>query len=434
LRLAALVASVALVAGLAALLLGGGESTPERGARSKPRSAMKPRSAIAHLWIDKDGGSCERSRQPAPYRDRKACGTFSAAYESARQGDMVFVRSGTYKDAELTGTVKGDPDADEPDVTFMAAAGGKVTVHDIEVLVPHITFRDVNLLEASFKYRSDFDAQRAGDVTVMGSNGHSMTVTSVWNFTLRDSDLGPQIHPDQPDDETQDAMFIGAYPVDDGHHPKNITIENVTFHDVVRPFPAAHSDCLQLTAGENVTVRRSTFYNCADADIIPKNDQGPIRDLVIENSVLNEVVNDSEELNFFDTERPCGDVTFRYNSVIGTIRIDGGDPDVETDCNLVVVGNVMASLSPTRCSTSQAAVLEHNLWESGVECGPTNLLVPDGDVGYRDRSNDSEMDLRLTAGSEAIDRGGSRGEPAVDRDGTRRPRGAAPDAGAHESG
>jgi hypothetical protein len=387
---------------------------------------------VGNLWLDGSRGSCTRAAEPVEYGAAAACATFSSAYASARPGDRVLVKGGTYRERELQAPPKGDPNADEPDVHFSAAPGERVAVHDIEVFVPHVTFEGIDLLEAAFKYRSDGENERAGDITVSGSDGHSMTITSVWNFTLRDSDVGPQIHPGQPDDDTQDALFIGAYPVDDGHHPKNLTIDNVTFHDVVRPYEAAHSDCLQLTAGENVTVARSTFYNCADAGIIPKNDQGPIRDLLIENSFIGATVNASEEINFYDTGRPCGDVVIRHNSVVGTIRIDGGEQP--TDCTLSVVGNVAESLSETRCNTSQATRLEHNVWESGMPCGPRNHVVSGGDAGYVNRSNDSSMDLRLRDGSAAIDRGDPADHPPLDHDGNRRYKGAAPDAGAHEAG
>jgi hypothetical protein len=411
-----LLAGLAVLAGVAIAVSDGGErATPPR-----------PQPPVAQLWIDESGGTCRRSPEPRTYRDEAACGGFTAAYDAARQGDTVMVKAGLYRDKELGGTVKGNPDADEADVTFRAAPGEQVQVHDIEVVVPHVGFRDIDLLEAGFKYRSDFDAQRAGDITVVGSDGYSMTVTSVWNFSLRDSDIGPNRHPGQPGDDTQDGIYIGAYPVDDGHHPKNLQIDHVTFHDVVRPYQDAHSDCLQLTAGENVRITRSTFSACADADIIPKNDQGPIADLVIENNVLAAVVNASEEINFYDTGRPCGDVTIRNNSVLGTIRIDSGEPG--TDCRLVVTGNIAESMSPSRCSNSQAVVLEHNVWESGTPCGDTNLVVADGDVDFVDRAR-LNLDLRPT--SEATGRGDPAQQPAVDHDGRRRPD-AAPDAGAYE--
>jgi hypothetical protein len=422
------VALVVMMTGGAALYAFGRDdaTTPDRASK---RPVAKP---VANLWIDGAGRRCRRSPTPVGYRRTRACRTFSAAYEAARQGDTVLVRKGTYREPELTGSVKGDPNADEADVTFAAAPGATVRVHDIEILVPHITFRRIDLLEAGVKYRSDYDAHQAGDITIVHSDGHSMTINSAWNVTLRDSDLGPQRHPGQTGDDTADALYVGGYPPDDGHHVKNLTIDRVRFHDVVRPTRSAHSDCLQITAGENVRVMRSTFFNCADADIIPKNDQGPIRNLLVENSALNEVVNDSEEINFFDTGRPCGDVTFRNNSVIGTIRIDGGEDD--TDCNLQVVGNITASMAPHRCSASQADVLTHNVWEEGVRCGRSNVVVRDGDVGYRNRSNGPRMDLRLRQDSEAIDRGDQTNHPPVDYAGRRRDADEPPDAGAFESG
>jgi hypothetical protein len=386
-----------VVAGAFALVFAA--SSDDRAPERLPGSAAPVVPDLAQLWIDQDGGSCRRRHTPDAHRPRAACGSFGDAYDAARQGDLVLVKAGTYMDAELTGEVKGDPDADEPDVTFRAAEGETVRLHDVEVLVPHITFRDIDLLEAGFKYRSDYEAQRAGDITVINSDGHSMTVSSVWNFTVKNSDIGPNRHPGQRGDETQDGVFVGAYPVDDGHHPTHLTFAGVTFHDALRPFDAAHSDCLQLTAGEDVRIVRSRFYRCADAAIIPKNDQGPIADLLIERNEINEVLNASEEINFFDTGRPCGRVVIRDNSVVGTIRVDAGEP--RTDCDLVVTGNLAASMSESRCDQSQARVLDANVWETGVACGEANRVLPGGDSGFVDRSNGRAMDLRLKADSEA---------------------------------
>jgi len=419
-----IVLAVIIAAGAAvAVVIATGDDGEDPGRRSAPPAA--------NLWIDSGGGNCRRRPTPAEYGDATACKTFSAAYDAARQGDVVMVKGGTYLDPELTGLVKGSPDADEPDVTFRAAPGERVAVRDIEVLVPHVSFAGIDLLEAAFKYSSETESKRAGDITVAGSDGHSMSVTSVWGFTLRDSDLGPNQHPDQPGDETQDALFIGAYPVGDGHHPKDVEIDDVVFHDVRRPIPEAHSDCLQLTAGERVTVRRSRFYACADADIIPKNDQGPISSLLIENNMFGAVTNEvSPAVNVSDTDgQSCGQVVIRFNSFE---RQGIRSTDIE-ECDISVYGNILHALN---CAGFSIDAFTYNVIETGTpDCEDgTNYRVPDGDVGYVDRDDDSTFDLSLRPGSEAVDRGDPDRWPKTDQSGDDRPIGRAPDAGADERG
>ncbi len=90
--------------------------------------------------------------------------------------------------------------------------------------------------------------------------------------------------------------------------------------------------------------------------------------------------------------------------------------------------NILATEESYHCTTSSAAGArwDHNVIESGVQCGPTDVVAP---VSYRNRKR---LDLHLTGRSAAVDRGNRSSFPRVDVDGNRRPRGAAPDAGADE--
>ena len=41
--------------------------------------------------------------------------------------------------------------------------------------------------------------------------------------------------------------------------PTNILIDGVYFHDIVRTNPAAHTECLQIMAGNGIVIRNSRF-------------------------------------------------------------------------------------------------------------------------------------------------------------------------------
>jgi hypothetical protein len=360
-----------------------------------------------------------------------ACKTFNRAYEAASQGDTVQVAAGTYVPETMQGKPKGNPDADEADVLFRPASGAVVNTEDLTIAVPHIEFQNINLWEFAVNYdsRDGSTGVRGGDVTIRNSDGYSFTIRSAYNVRVYNSDIGPQTNPHQPGDQTQDTIYIGHYPTDSPHHPKNILLEGNVIHDVVRPFDGAHSDCLQITAGENVTVRGNRFFNCGDTNFIPKNDQGPMLNYLIENNWLDDVPNNSQEINFYDMDsRPCGKVVIRNNSVLGTIRTDH-----VSECDLEVVGNIVSSLSSTSCSTNTADVLEYNVIESGVACG-NNYLI-NGSAQYVNPTyHVSTQDLHLRSTSPAIGRGHPSNYPSLDFDLGSRPNGTLADAGADEYG
>ena len=86
------------------------------------------------------------------------------------------------------------------------------------------------------------------------------------------------------------------------------------------------------------------------------------------------------------------------------------------------MGNVAPRL-PHTCFADQE--FRHNVWE-GASCSPTDRDAAPGLV------DPDSLDLRLDAGSAAVDAGDPEDHPALDRDGRSRERGSAPDAGASE--
>jgi hypothetical protein len=71
-------------------------------------------------------------------------------------------------------------------------------------------------------------------------------------------------------------------------------------------------------------------------------------------------------------------------------------------------------------------VYSHNVFRGG-KCGPTDVNVPA--MRFVDENG---FDLHLAPNSEAIDNGDPASHPSHDIDGQARPKGPAPDAGAHE--
>jgi len=114
----------------------------------------------------------------------------------------------------------------------------------------------------------------------------------------------------------------------------------------------------------------------------------------------------------------CRNIDYRYNSATTAMVLECG----RSVSGVRVVGN-LGPFNQWNCE--RGFVFSHNVW-NGAKCDATDVNAPSG---FRDARRN---DLRLTAGSAAIDRGDPRDYPAIDIDGTRRPAGRAPDAGAHE--
>src|SRR5215216_4702343 len=64
------------------------------GASTVPSGGGETRSHGANLWIDPDGGGCDREAARGEYRDAAACGSAQDAYAAASCGDVVRYRPG----------------------------------------------------------------------------------------------------------------------------------------------------------------------------------------------------------------------------------------------------------------------------------------------------------------------------------------------------
>jgi hypothetical protein len=197
--------------------------------------------------------------------------------------------------------------------------------------------------------------------------------------------------------------------------PRDILLDGVLFRAWTRTGPEVHTECLQVGAGDGITIRRSTFRDCHVMALFFTEFglAGPPRNLVIENNFFDRGGDGGfYSLRFSDHASVWENVLVRNNSAVQPINVDPGPPKV----NFRLVANV-APLEPWGCVAG--VVYVNNVWD-GVACDPTDLNAPSGFV-------DAEaLDLHLTPGAAAVGRGAPGETPDL------RPADAASDAGADQ--
>jgi hypothetical protein len=388
-------AQVALVVLLTLLAVAPSATSPATAA-SPPKLFLSTRGS--------DLGPCTRT---AP------CATFDHAFFVARPGTIVEVRTGTYGSQSIRpvggrGTGR---------VVFRPAPGAKVTLAGrFEVGGAHLELRNMRIV--------DLEVPRtATDVIFRNvrANGLFMQGPSAISFVGGEVSCGAcPFHPHLDDAGPPDYA-----------PPRKILFDGVSFHDWQAASADQHTECLQILAGDGITIRNSVFKNCATA----KGGRGATGDLQISwfgrgpktRNVLLENNFFYPSGNYYAIQ--SGDYTnldFRYNSISGPVLVGGGWGDgtpVEFVGNVMRLGDCKAPHNgPGRVAPF---VFRYNVIDGGT-CGATDVNAPSGFV-------DAHNNLHLRPGAAAINRGDPRSYPRRDIDGQRRPKGGRPDAGADEA-
>jgi hypothetical protein len=211
----------------------------------------------------------------------------------------------------------------------------------------------------------------------------------------------------------------------------NLLIDGATFHHYMEH--QSHMECIALYGAQGVTIRRSRFDTCTLFGIFstPEPSQH-FRDVLIENNVFTNSggTHMSTHLKVGSHGGACTNFLIRNNTFV--------DEDVISDCgiregtasNIRWIANIFSEWSAPNCFTG-GHVFDHNVIERGRGCGRHDVVAGRGGLGFVDRAG---FDLRLSAGSPAIDWGNPADFPGTDIDGNPRPVGGAPDAGADEFG
>ena len=359
-----------------------------------------------------DAGACTES---AP------CASLDRAYRVAAPGQVVELARGDYPAQVLR---RDDTKSSPDDVVFTPAPGAVVTLAGFstgDARQPtgarHFELRDVAVTGAvQLRWGTE-------DATLRNVDAGALVLTSVRGVRVLGGDWGPWV---------DGVSHVNACGVPGCFPSEDVLIEGALFHDYTVTDPAKHSECLMIWPGRRVTIRRSTFRNCTDFDVLVKPYNtglvGLPGEITIENSVLDEPIVGDEcrcarggnaiAFTGGSGERWTGAVA-RYNSALGGIRVD---PEVD---GAVVEGNV--ARKEVRSSCQANVRFAHNVW-SGTTCSPTDRRSPLERVFTS--AQPGSFDPRPLARSAAVGAGGVGAAPAVDHGGRPRPLALPPDAGA----
>jgi hypothetical protein len=302
--------------------------------------------------------------------------SWDAAYEAAAFGDTILIAAGDHGQQTII-SKRGDRNGIDDHITFQGIAGSKVRVGKLELYAAHITIRGIEVNGLSIEGSGD---RHGGDILVENVSIRSGDLTSAWNVTYRDVEFGPNrdghsVQYPWP----QDALIVNAWPPWDGHHPRDILFDRVRFHDVAAPTSTAHSDCLQFTAGENVTIRNSSFVRCEHANVMLAPDQGPIRNVVIEGNFFARTISAHYSINASSKSKPPSQ--WNQLTITGNTELQGTRLDAP---GITFTHNKRESMTANMCSAAARAgsLIDSNTYRSGGKCGPNDVIDPNADLSF----------------------------------------------------
>jgi hypothetical protein len=367
---------------------GGGATTPPStpGSKNDPRRPTPTTTGPAKVFLSPGGADSNPCTSASP------CRTFTRAYQAAAAGDIIDVGAGDYPKQSVPSGSKA--------VVFRGVPGN--TLARLANSGANVTFDGLVI---------DAGGATGGDTALFENNG-------VDDVTFRNGVIGNVI-------DQKGAVVSGT----------GFTFDNVLFHDALLRGDGVHMECVFAIGVEGMTVRNSTFHNCAIMDLfflygdwwtpLPP----AYNHVTIENNVFEHVMNEDETWNAFPL----------YFSPTGSRTLDGW----------VVRHNTFEQNASVAKHHDNAinSVWANNLggWDClpgmvykgnvGKKCGVADKSVsPDQNsrttiapLGWADPRNG---DFHLTPGSPAIGAGDPAQSTGYDRDG--KARDGAPDAGAYE--
>jgi hypothetical protein len=357
-----------------------------------------PSSGPAAVFLSPSGSDAGACTQAAP------CRTFDRAYRAAQPGQTVQLAGGSYGDQTINADASKTSTAD---VVLQPAAGASVTAGTIDIHgADHLTLQNMTVSEWHTFQGTD-------DVTIRNVTTSDFYIDSSSNVSVVGGSVGPQVD----NDDAQIRPACADCPL-----PTNILLDGVYFHDATLSSGSdAHVECLQVAEIDGLTIRNSRFNNCQTHNVFISPWWGTLeRNVLLENNFGGVVRTGYYGFRVANGGGTCDNVVYRYNSAVTPFLMECGT--VRNGAKMIAnVGPITAGLCESYVTYS------HNVW-NGAACGPTDLNAPSGFV------NASASDLRLQAGSAAINHGDPSVYPAVDIDGNARPLGGLPDAGASEQG
>jgi len=215
--------------------------------------ALPQNGSGANIWVDGNGGTCQRSATAAAYGDAAACGSLVAAHAAASAGDVVRIKSGSYGDAILTA------DKGSPAVQFKPAEGESPSFGTITVATGSgwVTFdglaMDSYAVGPTITGPGGTPPPAAHDVRFVNVDANTFLVNRAERVAISGGDYGPA-HSRKPTIAVSNPW--------DTYAPTDVTVENARFHDITMDVGGEHVECILVYAGAGVTIRGNTFSNC----------------------------------------------------------------------------------------------------------------------------------------------------------------------------
>jgi hypothetical protein len=389
-----------------ALVVSGSTASGSEATAAAPSPARTPTVFLSPTGSD--AGPCTRARP---------CASFMRAFRSARADAVVELAAGTYPHQRVE---PGPSKSGNEVVTFRPAPGAAVDVAGVLVEggTSHVAFEDMTFTGPWEVGRND-GGPRATDVTFRRIRGTQFYIMNASKIRVLGGIYGPAV-----DGQSQ----IKVWNPDDSYAPEDILVQGVRFHDFTRT-NGRHTECLQIYAGIDVTVRGNYFRNCDGTGslTVVRLFAAPVRNVLVENNMFES--GDGVDDPYYDVQTDvCTDrVVFRYNSFTKGLLIN--DCPGEPSGAMTILGNYGVASLYSVCGRA-SVTYGYNVWvgDEAGRCGRTDR------VRRRAQFKDPKgKDLHLDAGASAINAGDPRSFPRTDIDGTRRPVGARPDAGADEA-
>lgn len=405
---------------------GGGPASPASPNPSGALPAIVYAPAAPTRFVSPNGddtGNCTRA---------DPCLTLNRAYAIASLGETVEMAGGSYPSVSVQryppkdgSTCVSDPGSGSC-VVVMAAPNSTVSIGDLTLGSSNRLPGPAGLLFLSTPGQrivsSDTSLWQTAQTALVGMSHRNYFMSGGSWVTLNGGEVGPESTPDGTHPEIQ--RVYGTSQV-----PQNVRFENVYFHDITTTSRTAHVDCLQVENGTNMQIVRNRFERCGSVGLRMsfgvETEDGPPTNVLIENNAFGDCADIPVSQCYYSAQLGVGrNVTVRNNS--STMSIQGpnrsGYNGGWDGINVRYVGNAInGTFEP--CGPGY---FSHNV-VTGSPCGSGDRRV--SSIGFL-----GSGDMRLRAGSAAINAGDPRDFPAIDALGIARPRGGAPDAGAYESG
>lgn len=368
----------------------------------------------ANLWIDQNGGSCQRSATKIAYSgagDSNSCSTAQLACNAAASGDLILIRSGIDYDLNINNCHKTSM------TIFQVPDDQDITIQDFSI-------SNSDWITIDGGAQMALHTQTADDIPSVFSKCSNHVTLSHLEINGNGHD-GDGFQVGWPNDCTSSYIQLD---------------HNLIYGLVFKG--GNHTDCIQAASSLNsFTIDGNRLYQCGDGAM--QFTDGPawgeydpltgLQNVKITNNWIK------DKINFGFGYKGQGDLTFQGNTYAGN-----GAPQFNTVANQYIYGNIFDFFENFSCSSSSSggnaggtAFFRYNV--SDVDC-PANTnstkVTPISSLFVNYSSGTPQgWDLHLANGTNpAVNAVPAGFYGTTDIDGHGRPVGAAGDAGADEFG